>query len=155
MRTAPGKLSIALGLAVTILFARAAAADWQYTRWGMTEAEVIEASAGKAVAHFVAVRESWGIYADLVAPTRFGTFAYDAYFYFDDETQRLKAVRLEPAAPVWCIDVMKALMVRYGSDQRLINGKTVWRDPSNNNRITLSGFSTCRVKYQPLAGTDR
>jgi len=147
--------SVALGLVVAIVLARAAVADWQYTRWGMTEGQVIEASAGKAVAHHVGVRESWGIYADLVAPTLFGPFEYDAYFYFDDETGGLKAVRLEPPAPVWCIDVLKALMDRYGTDQETLDGKTVWRDPVNNNRITLSGFSTCRVKYQPLAAADR
>ena len=148
-------LSIALGLVVSVLSARASLADWQYTRWGMTEAEVIEASGGLAVTHHISVRESWGIYPDLVAPTRFGVFDYDAFFYFDDESGGLKAVRLEPPAPVWCIDVLKALMDRYGTDQETLDGKTVWRDPPNNNRITLSGFSTCRVKYQPLRGADR
>jgi len=149
------QLSIVLGLAVCVCSAGTAQADWQYTRWGMTEAEVIAASAGKAVAHHVRVRESWGIYPDLVAPTRFGPFEYDAYFYFDNDTGGLEAVRLEPPAPVWCIDVMKALLERYGTDQEIINGKTIWRDPPNNDRVSLSEFSTCRVKYQPLQGSTR
>ena len=45
-----------------------AAADWQYTRWGMTKAQVSDASQGLAVVHEVSKRESWGIYPDLVAP---------------------------------------------------------------------------------------
>jgi hypothetical protein len=127
-----------------------AAADWQYTQWGMSKAQVVEASQGLAVDHLVDRRETWGIYPDLVAPSRFGKYRFRAYFYFDDDSGGLKAVRLDPLVGFWCQDVAKSLMLRYGSDQRLTNDYYVWRDDSANNKISLSGFSTCRVKYEPL-----
>ena len=127
-----------------------AGADWQYTQWGMTKAEVVEASDGQVVAHKVEHREQWGIYPDLAAPSRFLKLKYRAYFYFGDESGELTAVRLDPIQGVWCPDVVKELRSRHGNDQELINGYFVWRDQATNSKISLSGFSTCRIRYEPL-----
>lgn len=142
-----------LALAGLLAFAAVPAvalADWQYTRWGMTKAQVADASDGLAIVHRVAKRETWGVYPDLVAPSRFGRYEYRAYFYFDDKTGGLKAVRLDPEPGVWCPDIAEAMLTLYGSDQRMIEGYFIWRDETANNVISLSGFSTCRIKYQPL-----
>ena len=143
-------LGIVLALACLPLSAAKALADWQYTRWGMTRAQVIEASKGQAIAHAVKIRESWGIYPELVAPSRFAKHAFRAYFYFNGENDQLNAVRLVPVGTVWCPDVAKALMTRYGSDHILVDGYFIWRDSPAKNKITLSGFSTCRIKYERL-----
>ncbi len=127
-----------------------ALADWQYTRWGMSRAEVIEASGGLAVVYEVKKREEWGIYPDLVAPALFGKFKYRAKFYFDADNGELKAVRMDPVNGVWCPDVAHALWVRYGTDQQMKDGYFIWQDAAANDRITLSGFSTCRIRYEPL-----
>jgi hypothetical protein len=129
---------------------QSARADWQYTRWGMNKAEVVTASSGRAREHHVAQRESWGVYPDLVAPSRFAAHEYRAYFYFNNDNGGLEAVRLVPKLGVWCPDIARALMTLYGSDQRLIDGYFIWRDPAANNTVSLSQFSTCRIKYEPL-----
>jgi hypothetical protein len=127
-----------------------ALADWQYTGWGMSKADVAAASQGQAIEHRVARRESWGIYPDMAAPSRFASYQYRAFFYFDAKKGGLKAVRLDPRPGVWCPDVARALMNTYGSDQRLVDGYFVWQDRSANDKITLSNFSTCRIRYEPL-----
>ena len=145
---------VALASTVTVcagfLALQEALADWQYTRWGMSKAQVVEASEGLAVDHDVRKRETWGIYADLAAPFRFGKYSYRAFFYFDEDSGELTAVRLDPAADVWCPDVARTLMLRHGSNQQMLDGYFIWSDSSANSKISLSGFSTCRIKYEPL-----
>jgi hypothetical protein len=132
-----------------------ATAGWRYTKWGMTQDEVAAASGGLAVPHVVEKRESWGVYADLVAPQRLGPYPYRAHFYFDSKDGGLEAVRLKPTGRYWCPDIVLVLRERYGSNRYLRDGYYYWHDESANNQISLSSFSTCRIKYEPLREVTR
>lgn len=72
-------------------------ADWQYTRWGMTPDEVIEASRGQAVrpdSTFIARNSPDGYVAALVAPYKAGDFLFEAVFQFREQDHRLAMVDL-------------------------------------------------------------
>jgi hypothetical protein len=72
-----------------LLLSFSASAHWQYTRWGMTEAQVIKASKGAAVSASDTDADKHKAYGDnaninLTAPYKAGEFEFNAYFGFKD-----------------------------------------------------------------------
>ena len=142
--------SLLIALALSLAMAQAAQAGWRYAEWGMSKAEVIAASGDKARPYVVANRRSWGEYPDLAAPFADMTHTFEVWFYFDRYKERLYAIRLVPTGSYWCIDIRRKVMDRYGSTHRFIDEIAVWEDKSANNRISITGFRGCTVKYEPL-----
>lgn len=83
--------------------------DWQYTKWNMSESQVIEASGG--IAH----REQRTSGNVLVAPYKTDDFAFTATFIFD-KTGGLDTVslKLENADFVKAVKLRAALSSKYG-----------------------------------------
>lgn len=98
-----------------------AAADWEYTRWGMTPQQVVDASAGSAAP--IATEESEGkkLVPEGTPPAlksawRTGDFRFTAYFYFDDSDALTRVILdLEDGDDR---GVMGALVERYGEPFR-------------------------------------
>ena len=82
-------LSIAVG-ALLIVFTCAAFADWQYTKWGMTVDEVIDASGGKATKIDDSGRDSEDQKTMATAPFIAGDFVFEANFMFSRNDQKLR-----------------------------------------------------------------
>ena len=73
----------------------AAMANWQYTTWGQSPAELAAASSGAAVPNEDRGRDPGDYRADLKADYVGQGFEFVAYFVFD-ETERLIYVDLDP-----------------------------------------------------------
>ncbi len=144
-----------LGLVFTLCLSLPAAAGWEYTDWGMSVEEVIGASAGKAVRHREPLRESWGVYPDLIVPYRAWGQWFEARCYFSATGLGLGTVRLVPQGRYWCIDILRGLMTAYGPVGRLENGRTYWRDPARRNLISLSDFGRCQIRIEPAEAKRR
>ena len=107
--------SLTLGAMLFLLLASALRADWQYTKWGMTEAEVVAASKGAAVPVPEAESKKWTSAPRLSAPYNTGNFHFNAFFSLDAVTHGLKEVSLhldggfEPA-----VALRNGLSEKYG-----------------------------------------
>lgn len=148
----PGRLTLlpAVATAACLLWSRQGLAGWRYADWGMTKAEVIAASENRAKPYVVANRRPWGEYPDLVAPHADLSHQFEVRFYFDRHEERLHAIRLVPTGGFWCIDIRRKVMERYGTNHRAVDSYTVWDDVTGNNRISITGFADCTIKYEPL-----
>lgn len=137
VRTLAGA-TFAYGL-TTCLMVGPVQADWQYTRWGMTQQQVVRASRGAA--------KHEG--SKLVAPYRTGTFDFRVEFSF--EADRLASVQLKLIDPTLCPRLYASLRDRYGEPPR--GGHFVrWDDRQSNNKIIYAGAGTslCSIFYGPL-----
>jgi hypothetical protein len=110
MRAAVGLAAIGLLSSVP----HAALADWEYTKWGMQPAEVINASRGSAVAY--ADRDhDWDVFrAEASASYIWHGFAFTAYFLFHRDSKALNYVSLSLRAPEKCPDLDAKLRQVYG-----------------------------------------
>jgi hypothetical protein len=148
---------IAISVALSMLLAGNALADWQYTRWGMTPAEVAKAPGGRAAPYVGAGENTDTEVAKLLAPYSAGEYAFTAYFMFSRTTDRLSSVRLNLADPGRCQSVYSDLLAKYG--QALKDSwsgalkVSTWQDRPNNTRVQIVGIgqTSCTVIYSPLA----
>lgn len=90
---------------------------WSYTKWGMTPAEVIEASEGKA--YFLSKEESDSESTQIKdgltgANLTTGKFNFKVVFLFDKGSPRLSGVRLYLNDTSLAMDLFYALMDKYG-----------------------------------------
>lgn len=142
--------------AFAILLPAPAAADWQYTRWGMTQQQVMAASKGAA-------RQNPNLVADtgthrneralLAAPYSAGRLSFRAQFFFDNGQQKLVKVRLVLTAGADCTDVRAELMNLYGQPLSRAAGVVVrWQDTKRRNTVTLANWGSggCNLEYEPL-----
>jgi hypothetical protein len=145
------------------------AADWQYAKWGMNQAEVTAASHGKATKTTPKERTDKTYDAEieeplLKAPYESGRFNFTAYFHFDKRTQRLVAVSLDLRNVELRADLLRSLRQKYGKPdsshvevdvQQIIS----WR--KSGDKIVFiqvgTGESTgllVEVRYEPLESID-
>ena len=109
--------ALALVIASCWVSGSPAMADWQYTRWGMTPAQVQKASKGTAKASSEVPEELVsGTTYQLVAPYTAGEFQFKAHFAFDSQ-KHLSLVLLdltsgEPAS------LLMSLTRKYGDARR-------------------------------------
>ena len=71
----------------------AAKADWEYTKWGMTPQQVVNASKNMTKESSDLSRDSDGNVTKLVAPYQGGKFSFEAQFAFD-ASDKLSSVTL-------------------------------------------------------------
>lgn len=135
-------------------------ADWQYTKWGMTPQEVIDASGGIAVpdpqsqGHSIKDDISLLTGPYQIDSVNAGRFEFSAYFLFDKQTRTLSRVSLRLKNPEQCNSLARELNDKYGTP-RVVGGlAALWTDESSNNRIQFLqiGKVDCSVLYTRLKG---
>src|ERR1700683_2328497 len=80
-------------LALACCGASAAKADWEYTKWGMTPGQVVNAAKNRTRKSSDLHPDSDGNVTKLVAPYQSGKFSFEAQFGFD-AADRLSSVTL-------------------------------------------------------------
>jgi hypothetical protein len=132
-----------------------AEANWQYTHWNMTRAQVLASAHGNA--HPVVGKPGDRVFgADLGAE---GTYAaagikFISQFYFD-AAGRLQIVRLTPVNQSQCPSLANSLNSIYGNPVESSGITKFWRDAVNSNgiRITRLSANECYVVYTSLSSS--
>jgi hypothetical protein len=150
-----------VALVAALMLPTSAAADWQYTKWGMTPAEVITASDGVAVSDPEKDGHSTDMHASLLtAPYAAAGFEFDARFLFSRGSNLLSIVTLDLRDPTRCHDLMGALRSRYGepTSEHLseVTAIQAWRGEALPEAVVLLAIgligrgqlSSCSVDYQ-------
>lgn len=126
------KLSTLL-LAVVVAGAAPAAADWQFTKWGMTPGQVAKKSpvqvtevVGDEQNNHMLTTER-GMHKLLEGDWTSGVFRFHVSYQFD-AARHLAAVDLEILDDGQAMDVANALVGRYGKPEREDNGSLVSRN---------------------------
>ena len=146
---------VATGLAVS---AAPAAANWQYTEWNMTPAEVKAASHGATQDNSDRGLDVQGRKAKLTAPYQGEAMPFKAVFLFNGENQ-LKDVTLTPQNKDACPAVLSALNRHYGAPKGTSNllhaGVTRWDDFENSNLVVFLTLEKegCTIQYSKLPHT--
>lgn len=149
-----GGLVALLGAAI-ITLAGSAKADWQYTRWGMSKEQVIEASKGTAK-----TPTKPDVYEDdefthlLSAPYKSGDLQFDAKFHFSKDG-KLTRVILEYGNRDDCSRLHRMLSSAYGPGEvhELSLGTVIkWWDKNNGNHVIFADAPPviCDIQYKPL-----
>lgn len=131
-----------------------AEANWQYTQWDMTPAQVIAASQGSA--HQVAGGDRV-LGSDLGAEGIYSAQGFDfkSQFYFDN-TGRLRVVKLT-LIQQRCSALQQSLRGIYGSSVESSLKSMVWRDTEKGNQVRLTYVPDlsidCFILYTPLGGS--
>jgi hypothetical protein len=134
-------------------FAAPAAADWQYTRWGMSPEQVVAASRGAVQ---LGPPPSGKSYENLTGRAR-GVYteagaSFDAYFHFDAEA-RLARVALERTGGTECAPLHNRLLAELGrpatSTRQPFATIDQWRDRARGNLVgyVLVGQLPCTITY--------
>lgn len=148
----------ALAAAAWTASAVPAAADWQYTQWGMTPDQVKAASEGAALDNGDRLRDVDGLKAALEAPYQGETVAFTAVFLFNDQ-DRLRYVTLNPIGKLSCPLVIQTLVDHYGPPGNradMVRASTMrWNDLGNDNLVVYLdlGGGDCSVQYSKLPPT--
>jgi hypothetical protein len=160
-------------LALVCCGASAAKADWEYTKWGMTPQQVVNASKNLARESSDLRPDGDGNITKLVAPYQSGKFSFEAQFGFD-ATDRLSSVTLvlnDKSAGMdmdmgadmknmdkgRCHDLQVSVKTAYGPPQgggsvHMQYGIETWQDQKNKNNVTytvLDGVG-CYVQYSVI-----
>ena len=164
---------LGIALALVCCGARAAKADWEYTKWGMTPQQVISASKNLTRESSDRHPDSDGNITKLVAPYQSGKFSFEAQFGFN-ATDRLSSVTLvlkDKSAGMdmdmgadmknmnkgLCRDLQVSVKTAYGPPQgggsaHMQYGIETWQDQNNKNKVTytvLDGVG-CYVQYSAI-----
>jgi len=173
------KLS-AIVLALACCGASAAKADWEYTKWGMTPAQVASAAKNLTKASSDLHPDSDGNVTKLVAPYHSGKFSFEAQFGFN-AADRLSSVTLvlkdkfagmgmamdmgmstEMGADMnmdrgGCHDLLVSVKTKYGPPQggRSAHMQYVietWQDRKSKNTVTYTVLDGvgCYVQYSAI-----
>ena len=135
-----------------------AAADWQYTQWGMTPDQVKTASNGVARDNADRELDATGVTAALVAPYQGVSLPFTAVFLFDPD-HKLQDVTLNPVGQIACPVIVDALAANYGQPEDkvdMVRAKTIrWDDLNNDNLVVYLdlGQGNCTIQYSRLPPT--
>ena len=159
MRSVRGWIAaMTLAIGASGCLATPAAADWQYTQWGMTADEVQAASEGVARPNLDRTFDAGGLKAELTAPYQGEQVLFTAVFLFD-ETEKLRVVTLKPAGEAACPAIVHMLRSSHGMPEGradLGHARALhWDDTDNDNLIVYAdlGHSDCTIQYSELPPT--
>lgn len=144
-------MPVALACAV---IASPAGAHWQFTRWGMTPAQVIEASNGSAAAGDGAKAGRGDDTVEAVGTYVAGEATFTTKFWFGHQGLSMVALQLRDDGQ--CLDVQRDLLAKYGEPVEKTGGaglqRRMWTDKPTGNRIGLltTDVGFCQVEYSPL-----
>jgi hypothetical protein len=167
-----------IALALVCCGASAAAADWEYTKWGMTPQQVISAAKNRTRKSSDLHPDSDGNVTKLVAPYKSGKFSFEAQFGFD-AADRLSSVTLvlkdkfagmDMGADMnmgadmtmnmdqgGCHDLQASVKTTYGPPQgggsaHMQYAIETWQDRKNKNNVTYTVLDRagCYVQYSAI-----
>ena len=136
-----------------------AAADWQYTQWGMTLDQVRAASGDAARPNPDRALDAGSLKAALTAPYQGASLPFTAVFYFDP-AGRLKLVALNPVGEIACPVIVQALGANHGmpeGEADMVHATTLrWDDVENDNLIVYQdlGHGNCTIQFSRLPPTS-
>ena len=132
-------------------------ADWQYTKWGMTPAQVIDASKGSVVATNNKDKSSQSASdgshkALLTTQYKSGKFKFTVYFLFDKTSSELTYVHLLLNDKKFNAELLGATTSKYGKFDGKSTGKYLnavyWY--SEGDQITyIDVLSSVSLNYRP------
>jgi len=138
-------------------------ADWQYTRWGMTQSEVIKASGGVAQPTAQEERKrhklsGLNIEPLLKAKWTSGQFRFVAFFYFGQNANSLSVINLNLENHELAPELVRALRSRYGEPQSKTKSSIaqtmVWRTATDNVAYAEIGRDSVTIQYSPRQSED-
>lgn len=137
-----------------MIFAFPAAADWQYTKWGMTPNQLTSSVPGGVHTNDDRSRDATPMIARLYSDYSGGGMDFIAYFYFDG-SDRLARVSLEPKDMGKCSDLRFELSNAYGqphdtSISAVTDLAKWWSEETGNIVVFLQIGSGCAVTYSAL-----
>lgn len=158
-------MRILLAMVATMLaaYTSPALADWEWTQWGMTRFQALEASQGKAT-YASASDKQRRMYRrsfipvqvpELVVETRIGDTDFQAYLLFDVTSAKLACVDLIPKPGTTVNpDIRKALTSSYGApvqeQRKQLPGvewtTTTWVTERDTIELQLGGLGS-KLKY--------
>ncbi|NEX94209.1 hypothetical protein [Caulobacter sp. 17J65-9] len=137
-----------------------AAADWEYTRWGMTAQEVVAASGGQvALDAGTSGDRTKGFTVGAVGRYEFEGYHFRSVFYFNDSGLALIKNEAELKGYDHCMDLIDHVQALYGApeakiDEQFMTART-WHDPKTMNFASVlainSDNGSCSLDFQPLA----
>lgn len=136
-----------------------AAADWQYTQWGMTPDQVRMASNDMAHPNTDRTLDAGNLKAALAAPYQGTSAPLTAVFLFDPEN-KLQVVTLKPVDGTTCPAIAQALGANHGAPGAkadMVEGQTQrWDDIENDNLVVYAdlGQGVCTIQYSQLPFTQ-
>ena len=147
-------MPVALSCAV---IASPAGAHWQFTRWGMTPSQVIEASNRTASAGDGAKAARGDDTVDAVGTYVAGATTFTTKFWFGQ--QGLSTVALQLNDYDKCLDVQRDLLAKYGEPVEKTGDadiqRRMWVDKAGGNRVALlnTSIGLCQVDYSALVSS--
>ena len=131
-----------------------AMADWQFTRWAMTQSQVEAASGGKTQPNDDRGKDPDPMVAALKMDHAASGLDFLAYFIFDGD-KGLARVTLEPKDNGRCKEVRYALTSAYGRPQDTSTDAITdlakwWSEATGNIVVYLQIGPGCSVDYTPL-----
>ncbi len=137
-----------------------ALADWQYTQWGMSAAQVETASKGTAVVNKDRSLDAADLTAGLTAFFRGDKRPFTAVFLFD-AVGKLSVVTLNPTDRISCDPIHSSLAAHYGTpvstDQHKFGQTAQWNDVDGDNVVIFLdlGQGNCSIQYSSLPPTHQ
>jgi hypothetical protein len=132
---------------MALLCIQPASANWQYTKWGMTPAQVEKSS--KNMASPVAGRTAGTNQIKLTAPYRSGNFEFTASFWFD-QSDHLTSVSLDLNSGD-AHELIGSLRNKYGEPENQMPGAMramKWHSGSDDVDLMMMGEATT-LDYHP------
>ena len=147
-------------IVVGLMFSSTAAhADWQYTKWGMTPDQIIEASKGQAerikpLTREYRLRGKW-----VRSSHEFNDLAFDVVFRFDVNSSGLNMIKLRLKDKNRCDSLVSALKAKHQKSiaKVISSGWSMlsWNDKKSNLRLRyfegrIDGLPiSCGIDYTP------
>lgn len=144
-----------IALAATIAASAPARADWQYTKWGMSIAEVVNASKGELQRCGAACPklQTDAEAAAVSGPYQSGPFEFKAFAYFTRGTGQLSSMLLylkDVDQGFRLEDEMKAKYGRPTSQSDLsMSRTTIWLTETDKIEFSLIYKALVSLKYTP------
>ena len=144
--------------ALTAVAASPALADWQYTAWNMSPAQVVAASDRIARQNSDRALDAAGLKARLTAPFEAESLPFTAVFLFDGR-DRLRSVTLNPADVTSCPAIRDRLAAHHGDPEQqtdMVHASAErWDDVESDNLVVFLdlGHGNCSIQYSKLPNT--
>lgn len=151
------RIGSAIARLFLLLCCSSAHADWQFSRWGMTPDQLVQASGGAA--HLEAIPPGAGESETIEAVGTLvsGELGFNVSYQFHDR-RALTRVYLSLTRGE-CFRAWDALKGKYGeplyNSGDPILATADWRSDAENMKIEImSGTNVCRIMYAPLRTGD-
>ena len=147
-------------LSLCVFYALPAAGDWQYTRWGMSPDQVMEASKGqlKRCDQTCEGQNTKADAARLFGNYRAGEFSFTTFAMFNKQTNKLSLIILELQQKEKGLSLIGSVRTKYGEPSTknvtAMMSFYVWRDAKDQISIIAIGlnhssFNDVSLRYQP------